>query len=259
MNEDVRIVGISSSPRRGSTEVMLQEALKAAEDAYPKITTEMYTFKGKYIRYCYDCKFCERRETEAVFTQCVLDDDWLSFIRPLVNPVPNGIILAAPVYFSDVNAEMRAFMERFTSLMKPYWFPEIPFSPPDFSRTAGGGLTVGFHRNGGQETAILSMLRFFIITGMVAVGSYCPEQGPIGYYGGTGWEDASGSAYRKGVKEDRWGLYSARVLGRKVAYTALMLADAPQIPKVGEPLVSHLPITNDNPGTIEQQMVSKGY
>lgn len=241
MAEKVRVVGISSSPRRGNTEHILKEALQAAEDAYPEITTEFYTFKGKNIRYCYDCKACERREEEAAFLQCVLDDDWIEFVKPLVDPVPNGIILSAPVYFSDVNAEMRAFMERFTALMKPYWFSELPFAAPDFSRTAGGALTVGFHRSGGQETAILAMLRFFIITGMVAVGSFCPEQGPIGYYGGVGWEDATGQASRKGVLEDKWGLYSARVVGRKVAYTALMLAGAPQVPPVGEPLVSHLP------------------
>jgi len=239
MGDKVRVVGISSSPRRGNTEHILREALNAAEQAYPEIVTEFYTFKGKDIRYCCDCKACERRNEEAAHLQCVLDDDWLEFVRPLVDPVPNGIILAAPVYFSDVNAEMRAFMERFTALMKPYWFPALPFASPDFSRTAGGALTVGFHRNGGQETAILSMLRFFLITGMLAVGSFCPEQGPIGYYGGVGWEDATGHASRRGVMEDKWGMYSARVVGRKVAYTALMLAASPQIPAVGEPMVSH--------------------
>ena len=152
--------------------------------------------------------------------------------------MPNGIILASPVYFSDVNAEMRAFMERFTSLMKPFWFPKIPVSSPEFSRTAAGALTVGYHRNGGQETALLAMLRFFLICGMSAVGSYCPDNGPIGYYGGVGWEEASGKAWRKSVSEDRWGMYSARVVGRKVAHTALMLANAPEVPAKSEPYVS---------------------
>jgi multimeric flavodoxin WrbA len=238
--DKVRIVGISSSPRRGSTEVLLKEALKAAEDAYPQVTTEMYSFKGKKIRYCYDCKACERRVTEAIYTQCILDDDWLDFVRPLVDPVPNGIILASPVYFSDVNAEMRAFMERFTSLAKPDWIDHLPFKSPDFSRTAGGALSVGFHRNGGQETTILTMLRFFIICGMVTVGSFCPENGPIGYYGGVGWEEATGEAWRKSVSEDRWGMYSARVVGRKVAFTALMLAGMPEVQPKSEPYVSPL-------------------
>jgi multimeric flavodoxin WrbA len=124
--------------------------------------------------------------------------------------------------------------------MKPVWFTDLPHQTPDFSRTVGGALTVGFHRHGGQETTILAILRFYLITGMLAVGSYCPEHGPIGYYGGSAWEDATGEAGWEGVKNDRWGMYSARVVGRKVAHAAIMLADAPEIPQVAEPLVSHL-------------------
>jgi multimeric flavodoxin WrbA len=150
------------------------------------------------------------------------------------------VIIASPVYFSDVNSHLRAFMERCTSLMKPYWFQDLPFPPPDFSRTVGGALAVGYHRHGGQESAILNILRFYTIMGIAAVGSVCPEQGPIGYYGGAAWDDASSEQGRKSVSKDAWGLYSARVLGRKVARMAIMLNEAPDVPPVAEPFVSHL-------------------
>ena len=237
MTDQIRIVGICSSPRHGNSEIMLNEALKAAKEAYPEVTIESYSLKGKKITACYDCKACERRRTDSLLTQCVLKDDWAEAVRPLVDPVPNGVIFSSPVFFTDVNAQMRAFMERCTSLEKAYWFPEIPFRPPDFSRTAGGALTVGFHRNGGEETTILSMLRFFITGGFVVVGSHCPEQGAIGYYGGIGWEDVTGEQGRKAVEKDDWGLYSARVVGRKVARTAIMLARAPNVEPVSEALV----------------------
>jgi multimeric flavodoxin WrbA len=158
----------------------------------------------------------------------------------LIDPVPNGIIIASPVYFSDVNSELRAFMERFTSLMKPYWVPGLPFRAPDFSRTAGGALAVGYHRHGGQESAIMNIHRFFLITGALAAGSFCPEHGPIGYTGGAAWEDVTGEQSRQGVLNDAWGLYSARVVGRKVARTALMLSGAPAVPPLTEPFVPHL-------------------
>ena len=236
----VRIVGLCSSPRHGNTEVLLKEALKAAKDAYPQIITEFYSLKGKVIKPCYDCKACERRRGMTISEQCVLKDDCARVVKPVVDPVPNGIIIASPVYFSDVNAQLRAYMERFTSTFKPYWSPGYSFTPPDFSRTAGGALAVGFHRNGGQEAAILTILRFFTIVGALAVGSVDPENGPIGYFGGAGWEDATGNQSRESVKTDVWGLYSARVVGRKVARTALMLAAAPQVEAVSEPFVSHL-------------------
>ena len=41
MGGPIRIVGINSSPRRGSTEVLLRAALDAAEAASPEISTEM--------------------------------------------------------------------------------------------------------------------------------------------------------------------------------------------------------------------------
>ncbi len=238
MTEKIRIVGICSSPRRANTEIMLREALKAAKEAYPEISTEIVTLKAKVIKPCYDCKACERRHSMSLADQCVLEDDWAEVVRPLVDPVPNGVIMASPVYFSDVNAHMRAFMERCTSLVKPFWFPSIPFPAPDFSRTAAGALAVGFHRHGGQETAILTQLRFCAILGMVVVGSVDPDHGPIGYYGGAGWEDVTGSASREAVKKDAWGLFSARVVGRKVARTAIMLAKAPEVHAVSEAFVS---------------------
>ena len=238
MTEKIRILGICSSPRHANAEIMLREALKAAEDAYPEITTEIVTLKAKHITPCYDCKACERRHAMSLADQCVLDDDWADAVRPLVDPVPNGVILSSPVYFSDVNAQMRAFMERCTSLVKPFWFPSIPFPAPDFSRTAAGGLAVGFHRHGGQESAILTILRFCAILGMAVVGSVDPDHGPIGYYGGAGWEDVTGSPGREAVKKDAWGLFSARVLGRKVARTAIMLAKSPEVIAVSEAFVS---------------------
>jgi multimeric flavodoxin WrbA len=238
--QSVRIVGISSSPRHANSEILLKEALQAAQAAYPEIVTEFYSFKGKTLKSCLDCKACERRTMFSPMDQCVLKDDWAILVRPLVDPVPNGVIIASPVYFSDVNSELRAFMERCTSLLKPYWFEDIPFEPPDFSKTVGGALAVGFHRHGGQETAILSILRFYTIMGILVAGSVDPEFGPIGYFGGAAWEDVIGQQSRQAVTKDAWGLYSARVVGRKVARTALMLAGSPQVPAVSEPFVSHL-------------------
>ncbi len=217
---------------------MLHEALQAAKAAYPEVTTEFYSLRAKVIKPCYDCKACERRNSMSLASRCVLKDDWAETIRPLVNPVPNGIIMASPVYFAGINGQMQAFMERCTSLLKPYWFPDLPFDVPDYSRTAGGALSVGFHRNGGVETAILSMLQFIIIMGMCAVGSVDSENGPIGYFGGAGWEDVTGESNREAVKKDAWGLYSARVVGRKVARTAIMLAKSPVVPAISEPFVS---------------------
>ncbi len=222
-HSQIRIVGISSSPRHANTEILVQEALAAAVAKYG-VRTEVISFKGKKILGCIDCKACVRRREATVQEQCALKDDWRELITPLVDPVPNGIIIGSPVYFFNVNSQLRAYMERCTSLVKGYWSNGVPHPAPDWSRTVGGAVAIGYHRHGGQEQAINTILHWYLNLGMVAVGSHDPAEGPIGYIGGSAWQDAAGSKAVDAVREDEWGLRSARVVGEKVAATAILLA-----------------------------------
>lgn len=219
---DIRIVGISSSPRHGNTELLVKHALAAAQQ--PGVVTEFISFKGKKVLPCNDCMGCVRKRTGSLLTQCVLKDDWKQLLRPLVDPVPNGVILGSPVYFFDVNSAMRAFMERCTSLFKQHWYEDFPYSPPDFTRTAAGALSVSFHRHGGTETALSTIINWFLTCGFVAVGSVGEEDGPVGYIGGSAWQVADGVGGRNAVLNDRWGMRAAELVGKRVARTAAMLA-----------------------------------
>ncbi len=221
--QDVRIVGISSSPRHANTEILVKEALAAASAKYG-VRTELVSFKGKQINGCLDCRACIRRRMPTIQEQCVQKDDWRELVTHLLDPVPNGIIIGSPVYFFNVNAQLRAFMERCTSLAKPYWNPEIPHRAPDWSRTAAGAIAIGYHRNGGEEHAISSILQWCLVNGMVVVGSHDPVDGPLGYIGGAAWQDVVGKKAVDAVCEDEWGLRCARVVGEKVAHTAILLA-----------------------------------
>jgi len=219
---DIRIVGISSSPRHGNTEILVKEALAAAQEKYG-VRTEFVSFKGKRINGCLDCKACIRRRMPTIQEQCIQKDDWRELITPLVDPVPNGVIIGSPVYFFNVNAQLRAFMERCTSLMKGYWYADLPHKPPDWSRTAAGALAIGFHRHGGQEQAINTIVQWFLVNGFVVVGSHHPQKGPLGYIGGAAWQDVAGQNTLNAVQDDQWGLLCARALGEKVAKTAILL------------------------------------
>jgi len=201
----------------------VKEALAAASAKYG-VATQFVTFKGKHINGCLDCRACVRRRMPTIQEQCVQKDDWRELVTPLLDPVPNGVIIGSPVYFFNVNATLRAFMERCTSLAKPYWNPEIPHRPPDWSRTAAGALAVGYHRHGGEEHAISTIIQWFLVNGFAVVGSHDQMDGPLGYIGGAGWQDATGKKTTDAVKEDEWGLRCARAVGEKVAYTAILLA-----------------------------------
>ena len=86
---------------------------------------------------------------------CFKKDDWDELVAPLINPVPDGVLLGSPVYFFSVNSQLRAFFERCTSLLKGLWFDEYPVKAPDFSRTAAGAIAVGYHRHGRRRACLV--------------------------------------------------------------------------------------------------------
>jgi multimeric flavodoxin WrbA len=174
------------------------------------------SFYGKKILPCLDCDGCVINKS-----YCILKDDWLDIVKHIIDPVPNGLVLGSPVYFFNVNSEMRAFMERFTSLLKKTWIADFPYDLPDWSRTAAGAVTVGYDRNGGQEISLTTMLQFLILNGFVAVG---PEGHANGYIGTAGWQMGKDGSIRDAVNEDKSAMESCENLGKRIARTAILLS-----------------------------------
>lgn len=206
--EEIKIIGISSSPRHGNTEILVKEALKAAVSLGFKVNTEFISFAGKRIEPCTDCKACIKMKD-----YCPKDDDWLELVRPLIENVPDGVIIGSPVYFFNCNSMLRAFFERCTCLMKQLWDEDFPHPPPDWTKTAAGAIAVGFDRHGGVEHALSSILHWFLTTGFVCVGG--------DYIGGAGWQQHEDS--EAAVLKDPIGLDAAHKVGKRVAFTAKML------------------------------------
>lgn len=209
----IRIVGISASHRKeGNNELFLKTALEASKIT-PDVEVEMVSLAGKTIQPCNNCRGCVKTG------KCIVKDDWAECFRPLIDPVPNGVIFSAPVYFYNLNSQSRAFMERSTSLKKALFFKTAKqlAPPPDWSRTAAGAMAIGLDRNGGQEHAMSATLHWFLTSNFVTVGC-----GHIGYIGAPGWLM---DEYEKDsvAKDQKVGIYAAKELGRRVATTAYLL------------------------------------
>ncbi|KJS21875.1 MAG: hypothetical protein VR72_08405 [Clostridiaceae bacterium BRH_c20a] len=206
----LRIVGISASPRKANTEILIKEALEGAKITQD-VETVFISLAGKKINGCINCRGCITQG------KCIIKDDWEETFKPLIDPIPNGVILGAPVYFFNLNSQARAYMERATSLLKGLFFKDAKQFPPDWSKTAAAGVSVGYDRHGGQEHTISSIIHWFLINNFVAVGG-----SHIGYIGAPGWlmDEANKDSVAKDIKV---GMASARIVGRKVAETGLML------------------------------------
>lgn len=217
--DKLRFVGLSSSPRHANTEILVEKALLAAKEEAEnrgyEAETVLLSLAGKKIQPCINCDGCVRK-----LSYCILKDDWLDVVKNFVDPVPNGVVLGAPVYFFNVNASMRSFMERWTSLVKAIWHPDFPHPVPDWTRTAAGAVTVGYDRNGGQETALSTMLHFLLLNKFVTVAP--GHEG--GYVGAAGWQMGLDGATKDAVLTDDEGIKQAVMLGKRIGQTAILLS-----------------------------------
>ena len=102
----VSIIGICGSPRKGNNEFLLKEALKAAEKEGAK--TELILLREKKVEMCDGCCECDTTK------KCHFKDDMNDIISKLKKS--DGIILATPTYFDNVNGLMKNFLDRLNPL-----------------------------------------------------------------------------------------------------------------------------------------------
>jgi multimeric flavodoxin WrbA len=203
----VKILGVSGSPRKGNTEILVQEALRAAEEI-PDVKTEFVTLRGKKISPCLACYQCVKNRT-----YCVIKDDMQDLFPKIAEA--DGLILGSPVYFHTVSAQLKAFMDRTTWLVKSKFFPEMPIKV-DFSRKVGGAIAVGFDRHGGVEHTLATIIHYFLSLDMIVVSGFTPTS----YIGAAAWTLGESSLKLDAVKADNLGLEASRQVGKRVAEIA---------------------------------------
>lgn len=99
-----KVLIISSSPRKGGNSDMLcaRFAQGARESGH---RVEKVFLREKFIAYCTGCGYCFHSH------KCSLKDDDMN---PLLDAMMEAdvIVLATPVYFYGMNAQMKAFIDR---------------------------------------------------------------------------------------------------------------------------------------------------
>jgi len=195
----VKVVGIVGSHRRnGATELLVREALKAAEEE--GVEVEMVTLADRKIDFCKVCFDCSpEKEGEC----SIRDDDVPEICRKLEEA--DGIIVGSPVYFGLPTGKLKALMDRTIALRRAGF---------KLRNKVGGALAVGGHRNGGQEMTLTAIHTWMLVHDMLVVS----DGKPTSHLGATGV--ARG---REDAEKDSTGLQLARSLGKKVAEAAKQL------------------------------------
>ena len=181
----IRVLGIVGSPRvGGNTELLVAEALKAAEEEGVK--TDLVILADKEIKSCDGCSTCRKTK------ECRIRDDFKPVFDRMVEA--DGIIMATPVYFGSATPLIKALIDRagYLSIARGRVF----------ENKVGGAMAVA--RRAGQNFAFAQLLFFFLHQGMIVPGS-------------TYWNVAFGR--KKGdVSKDEEGLATARNFGKKMIW-----------------------------------------
>ena len=98
------ILVISASPRKGgNSDILCDEFIRGAQETGNK--TEKIFLGDKKIGFCTACDYCQANGGE-----CIQDDDMAEILEKLISA--DVIVLATPVYFYTLNAQMKTLIDR---------------------------------------------------------------------------------------------------------------------------------------------------
>jgi len=107
----MKIVAVLGSPRpRGNTALMAESFLTAARER--GADTEVFRLNQMNIKGCQGCGKC-KSDSEI----CVVEDD----LKQVFDSIRGAdiVVLASPVYFGDLTAQLKAFWDRTYSFINP--------------------------------------------------------------------------------------------------------------------------------------------
>ena len=195
--EQVKVLGISGSPREAATEYAVKQALRAAAEV-PGVETRLLTLRGRNIAPCRHCDSCLANKQ-----LCCIEDD----MRDLYEYIlwADAYIAGSPVYTMTISGPLQTFFNR--------WRPLHHVYRGILHDRVAGAIAVAAARNGGQETTVSTLLHYFLARGMIVVGGGIPSAYSGAYV-------VSQNLGAEGAKADLAGMESVANLGRRVAQVA---------------------------------------
>lgn len=215
----VKIIGVSGSPRKGNTNILVKECLAAAETLKDVETEFIHLADYKIEGGCTHCTKCFREPSLEKLCRAYKDELNL-VLKKLMEG--DGFIFGSPVYWGSWSAQFKMFVDR----THPFSVPGRPLR-----NKPAGAVTVALASVGGQEHVIAEIIRFIIFHDMLPIGIRVswPMEGmasPWGVTGRQGFPDqivSTAPGNREAVKQDKAAMACAKLLGIRVAEMAKVI------------------------------------
>ncbi len=184
----MKVIAINGSARKdGNTAIIIRKVFDVLEKS--GIQTELIQLAGNTIAGCRACYACMKNKDR----KCVIAGDIVNECIEKMSAA-EGIILGSPVYFSDISANLKAFIERagYVSRANDYLLKH---------KAAAAVMAV---RRGGAIHAFDTLNHFFHLNQMFLTGS-------------TYWNMVVGREIGE-VEDDAEGLANMRNLGENMVF-----------------------------------------
>lgn len=125
----MKVVGINTSPREVSNcKIALEKALEAAEAEGAEI--QLIDSNKLNISACQGDNYCKAHEGK-----CAIDDDMTQIYQAIKEA--DGIIFSIPVYFFDINAQMKLIIDRLYSYFQSSYMEKFASKKVSFILSQG--------------------------------------------------------------------------------------------------------------------------
>ncbi|MDR2076992.1 MAG: flavodoxin family protein [Desulfovibrio sp.] len=209
------ILGISGSSRKGAnTDFLMAQAMAAAAEI-KGIQTELIHLRDYTIAPCNSCFACCNEPAAGGDIPCISFRDGMDEIYPKLKACA-GLIIGSPVFFGNLTAQVKAFMDRTEGLLR-YGTSSYQYA---LRGKIGAGIAMGGNRHGGQEFTIQAIHYYYFVHDMMVVGTG-PDFTPGCYLGGAGTNYPQRGKVRDAAKVDDLGIKASRMIGRRVAEAVL--------------------------------------
>jgi multimeric flavodoxin WrbA len=190
----MKLIAINGSPRKGgNTEALLEAVMTPVRQA--GIETELVQIGGKGLKGCLGCYTCQKRKD----SRCSQNDDLLNeYLAKVI--AADALLLGSPTYFTDVTADMKAFIDRVGFVTRA--------NGHLLRRKVGAGIVAV--RRAGATHALDTMTHLFQISGMIIPGA-------------TYWNMGYGLQPREALA-DQEGVTTMQNLGENIAWLMQKLA-----------------------------------
>lgn len=102
----MKVLAFNGSPRpKGNTAILINHVFEELQ--LEGIETELINIGHDKINGCLACGYCKREQN---YKCCQTDDPINQYVEKMMQA--DGIIVGSPVYFSDITAQTKAFIDR---------------------------------------------------------------------------------------------------------------------------------------------------